>query len=115
MTPQDLIEIYEFVKTPKPLESIGHMEQDLSQAIAYSALVGEAINEANCAYEVKCGNVVNDLMGRDDLTETARKALLLRDVAEDKKLVMDLKNLSRHLKSIQMQLFQAIRTRREER
>lgn len=113
MTVEDVREVSEFVRTPQPLDSIGHMEENLAKAIAYSALVGEAINEATFAYERKCGNEVNGLMNREDLTETTRKAMLASITAEDKKLMSDLKGLSRHLRSIEMMLMQAIRTRRE--
>jgi len=90
------------------------MEESLSIAIGYGQRIGELLNEAVHHYERRRASLINELERHEDETETTRKAKLDGWLADDKKLVSDLKNLQTHLKALRMSLFQAIKTRREE-
>lgn len=110
----EMVSIAEFIKSTHPSDSIFEMEENLGISIGYAQRIGELVNEAEYNYSVKKSEAMNKLLTIEEETETTRKTKLDAWVASDKKLWQDLKNLQRNLKSIQMSLMQAIKTRREE-
>jgi hypothetical protein len=111
----ELEEIYHFCKASHVTDHIPEMEISLETANAYSVRVGMMLNEATEDFEKSHDAEISRLMEREDYTETTRKAHLLAMMSPKKKLVSDLKVLSRSLRTIQMTLMQAIKTRRDER
>jgi len=90
------------------------MEKDLQHSIAYQQTVGELLNQAVMEYKLAYADRLSELERMEDITETIRKAKLEAWTAEKKRNVDDLKQIRATLKSIQMSLLQAIKTRREE-
>ena len=90
------------------------MESDLQYSIAYQQTVGELLNQAVLEYKLFYAEKLSELEQLNDLTETIRKARLEAWTAEKKRSVDDLKLCKGTLRSIQMSLMQAIKTRREE-
>jgi len=111
----ELEEVYHFCKASHVTDHIPEMEISLETANAYSIRIGKLLNEATEDFEKSHASEISRLSEREDWTETIRGAHLKAAMAEKKRLVSDLKNMSRGLKSIQMTLMQAIKTRREER
>jgi phage-related protein len=112
---KEIKEITYFVHEAKTVSEIPEMQRQLDLAIGYSQRIGELLNEAERAYSIKKANCLNDLRNLEEETETTRKVKLESWVAEEKKLWRDLKNIQTHLRQRIMSLFQAIKTRREER
>jgi hypothetical protein len=110
----ELTEIVDFIKQSHVDDAIPNMEISLDLAIGYQQRVGELLNEAIEDYEKGYMNKLDDLSKLDDETETTRKAKLNGWLAPKKRLVADLKTAHGSLKSIQMTLLQAIKTRRTE-
>jgi hypothetical protein len=112
---EEIKEIYEFVRDITTTEAIPAMQMQLDTAIGYGSRIGELLNIAERAYSIKKADCINKLRDTDDETETTRKIKLEAWVADEKKLYKDLLNIKTHLKAREMSLFQAIKTRREER
>lgn len=112
---EEIREIYDFVGVVNTTDAIPEMQANLDAAIGYGARIGELLNEAERAYSLKKADCLNRLRNVDDETETTRKVKLEAWVADEKKLYKDLVNIKTHLKAREMSLFQAIKTRREER
>ncbi len=104
-----------FVKDFKLPDSTSEMEDDLTQAIGYRQRMGEVLNDAELVYAKKFEQSLADLNALEDETETTRKAKLGSWTAGEKHRVQTVRNLYANLKSIQMLLFSAIKTRRTER
>lgn len=109
----ELITIANFIKNTVVEDSIGAMEVNLSMTIGFSQRVGELVNEAEFNYVKKREQVLSDLLGLEDETESIRKTKLDSWVASEKKLWQDLKMIYGNLKALRFVLMQAIRTRRE--
>ena len=112
---EEIKEISDFVHDVTSAEAIPAMQLQLDSAIGYSQRIGELINEAELAYSVKKADCLNKLRDMDEETETSRKTKLDAWTAEERKLYKDLKNIQTHLKQRIMSLFQAIKTRRDEK
>lgn len=109
----ELITIANFIKNTVVEDSIGSMEVNLSMTIGFSQRVGELVNEAEFNYVKKREQVLSDLLGLEDETESIRKTKLDSWVAEEKKLWQDLKMIYGNLKALRFVLMQAIKTRRD--
>ena len=104
-----------FINTYFLPDSIPEMEEDLLRASGFMYRIGTLVNEAEREYSLKKSNKLAELLSHENETETTRKAKLDAFVAEEKYLWNTAKNLKSALRSIQMSLFQAIKTRRDER
>lgn len=114
---EEISEIADFVASANTIDrsNIASMEDALAHAIGYSQRIGTLVNDAEYNYSVKMSESLSRLQSMEDETETTRKAKLNSWTASDKKLLQDLKVIKSNLKTIQMFLMQAIKTRREER
>lgn len=112
---KELIEIAEFVRTAQIPEHGGEMNEMLTKTIGYSFRITELLNFAEHSLSSHHGAAINRFENDDSETETTRKAKLDAELADDTKLVKDLKNIRTHLKMLSMQLFQSIKTAREEK
>ena len=112
---KELLEITEFVRSAKIPEHGGEMNEMLTTVIAYSFRVGEFLNFAEHSLSSHHGAAINKFESDESETETTRKAKLDAELADDRKLVQDLKNIRIHLKMLSMQLFSSIKTAREEK
>jgi hypothetical protein len=111
---QELLEIAEFIKKPILSDSIMNLQEGLDKSIGYSQRIGELLNDAEQNYTNKKAQELvrlNQVVGE---TETTRKTKLESWVSEEKHLWQSLKNIKSNLRSKQMSIMQAIKTRREE-
>lgn len=111
----ELSEIAAFIKTDSPIDSLVEMEQDLDRAIQYGFRIGELFIGAQHEYHKKKSSLANSLRAQEDLTETMRKAYLDAGLADEAKVLAELKNLATHLRGKRMFLHQSIKTRRNEK
>ena len=111
----ELLRIASFVKEFAIPGSIPQMEDLLTLSIGYKQRIGEVLNDAELVYAKKKEQCLASLGELEDETETLRKAKLEAWTATEKHQIGTVKNLSSNLKTIQMTLMQAIKTRRDER
>lgn len=96
-------------------EHIPEMEQNLQHAIGFHQRIGTMVNEAEELYAKACNDAVEAFWHNEELTETVRKVKINAQTASKKREMQDLKLLYRTLDTRIKSLFQAIKTRREER
>ena len=111
----ELLKIASFIKEFEIPDSIPAMEDALTLAIGYRQRTGEVLNDAELIYAKKREECLAKLSTMDEETEILRKTKLDAWTADEKHQVQQVKNLNSNLKSIQMLLFSAIKSLREER
>ena len=111
----ELLKIASFIKDFSIPDSIPEMENALTVSIGYKQRIGEVLNDAELVYAKRKETCLASLGEMEDETETLRKAKLEAWTSTEKHQIGVLKNLSSNLKAVQMTLWQAIKTRRDER
>ena len=115
LRPEEISEIRDFILEKHTIKHMPEMEAAQDEANAYFQRVGEVVNEAEHAYNIKFNQVMEGLRNRDEETESSKGAALKSLTADEKKFLEDMRLLKAGVRNVRMTLAQAIKTRREER
>jgi hypothetical protein len=95
-------------------ESIPEMQTTLDLCIGYHQRAGELCNRAEMAYHQQYSKVLDEMTVKEDWTEEMRKAHIKGRTAQALFVLKEYKTILGTLRSLQMRLFQSIKTRRGE-
>ena len=112
--PDELETIEKFIKETEVSDHIAAMEENIALAVGFTQRVGSLLNDAECDYAKVKMTYLEQLASKEEETETTRKAKLEAWTADAKRNISNLKLIKTNLRTIQMMLMQAIKTRREE-
>ena len=112
--PDELETIVKFIKETEVSDHIAEMEQNIAFAVGFTQRVGSLLNDAECDYAKMKMTYLEQLASKEEETETTRKAKLEAWTADAKRNISNLKLMKTNLRTIQMMLMQAIKTRRDE-
>ena len=95
-------------------DSIPEMETSLDLCIGFHQRAGELSNQAEMEYHTQYAAVLQEMTVMEDWTETMRSAHIKGKTAQALYILKQYKTILASLRSIQMRLFQSIKTRRGE-